>query len=133
MCILISRSSDKRQAKAERDILHAMAHTSPHPFTAGLKFAFQSANNLYLGKCIFNSIKVILTKFINNFIDLFNGYSIARNGLLSWWEFKTAYSKVWSFARGVGADVFRRACISYFPSTFVARAIQVYYLIMVAL
>jgi len=43
------RSSDKRQAKAERDILHAMGHTAPHPFTTGLKFAFQSENNLYLG------------------------------------------------------------------------------------
>jgi hypothetical protein len=43
------RSSDKRQAKAERDILHAMALKSPHPFTSGLKFAFQSENNLYLG------------------------------------------------------------------------------------
>ena len=43
------RSSDKRQAKAERDILHAMGHRAPHPFTAGLKFAFQSENNLYLG------------------------------------------------------------------------------------
>ena len=43
------RSSDRRQAKAERDILHAMGHTSPHPFTTGLKFAFQSENNLYLG------------------------------------------------------------------------------------
>lgn len=40
---------DKRQAMAERDILHAMSHTSPHPFTTGLKFAFQSENNLYLG------------------------------------------------------------------------------------
>ena len=43
------RSSDKRQAKAERDILHAMALKAPHPFTSGLKFAFQSENNLYLG------------------------------------------------------------------------------------
>lgn len=43
------RTSDKRQAKAERDILHAMALKSPHPFTSGLKFAFQSENNLYLG------------------------------------------------------------------------------------
>jgi serine/threonine protein kinase len=43
------RSSDKRQAKAERDILHAMALISPHPFTSTLKFAFQSENNLYLG------------------------------------------------------------------------------------
>ena len=43
------RSADKRQAMAERDILHAMAHSAPHPFTTGLKFAFQSANNLYLG------------------------------------------------------------------------------------
>lgn len=43
------RSSDKRQAKAERDILHAMSHQSPHPFTTGLKFAFQSVNNLYIG------------------------------------------------------------------------------------
>jgi len=33
----------------ERDILHAMALKSPHPFTSGLKFAFQSENNLYLG------------------------------------------------------------------------------------
>ena len=44
------RSSDKRQAKAERDILHVMALKSPHPFTSTLKFAFQSENNLYLGK-----------------------------------------------------------------------------------
>jgi hypothetical protein len=43
------RSSDKRQAKTERDILHSMANISPHPFTASLKFAFQSENNLYLG------------------------------------------------------------------------------------
>jgi hypothetical protein len=43
------RSSDKKQAKAERDILHAMGHLSPHPFTSSLKFAFQSENNLYLG------------------------------------------------------------------------------------
>lgn len=43
------RSSDRRQAKAERDILHAMTLKSPHPFTSGLKFAFQSENNLYLG------------------------------------------------------------------------------------
>lgn len=43
------RHADKRQAMAERDILHAMAHSAPHPFTTGLKFAFQSQNNLYLG------------------------------------------------------------------------------------
>lgn len=43
------RQSDRRQAKTERDILHAMSQTSPHPFTTGLKFAFQSENNLYLG------------------------------------------------------------------------------------
>ncbi len=43
------RSSDKRQAMVERDILHAMGHSDPHPFTTGLKFAFQSENNLYLG------------------------------------------------------------------------------------
>ena len=43
------RTSDKRQAKAERDILHAMNHAHPHPFVAKLKFAFQSENNLYLG------------------------------------------------------------------------------------
>jgi hypothetical protein len=60
------KSSDKRQAKTERDILVsfvrllqtmsmtysvqlAMGHISPHPFTAGLRFAFQSENNLYLG------------------------------------------------------------------------------------
>lgn len=43
------RSSDKRQAKAERDILHAMGHSARHPFITGLKFAFQSENNLYLG------------------------------------------------------------------------------------
>lgn len=43
------RSSDKRQAKAERDILFAMTLKAPHPFTSGLKFAFQSENNLYLG------------------------------------------------------------------------------------
>lgn len=40
---------DRRQAMAERDILHSMSHASPHPFTTGLKFAFQSENNLYLG------------------------------------------------------------------------------------
>lgn len=27
---------DRRQAMAERDILHSMSHTSPHPFTTGL-------------------------------------------------------------------------------------------------
>lgn len=43
------RSSDRRQAKAERDILYCMTLKAPHPFTSGLKFAFQSANNLYLG------------------------------------------------------------------------------------
>jgi len=43
------RSSDRRQARAERDILLSMAGKSPHPFTTGLKFAFQSENNLYLG------------------------------------------------------------------------------------
>lgn len=43
------RTSDKRQAKAERDILHSMTLKAPHPFTSGLKFAFQSENNLYLG------------------------------------------------------------------------------------
>lgn len=43
------RLVDKQQALAERDILHAMAHTCPHPFTTGLKFAFQSENNLYIG------------------------------------------------------------------------------------
>ena len=43
------RQSDRRQAKTERDILHAMSQTDPHPFTTGLKFAFQSENNLYLG------------------------------------------------------------------------------------
>ncbi len=43
------RSSDVKQFKAERDILHSMTHASPHPFTTGLKFAFQSENNLYLG------------------------------------------------------------------------------------
>lgn len=43
------RSSDKKQLRAERDILHSMSQKSPHPFTTGLKFAFQSENNLYLG------------------------------------------------------------------------------------
>ena len=43
------KQSDKRQLRAERDILHSMAEKSPHPFTTGLKFAFQSENNLYLG------------------------------------------------------------------------------------
>jgi serine/threonine protein kinase len=43
------RSSDRRQAKAERDILYVMTLKAPHPFTSGLKFAFQSENNLYLG------------------------------------------------------------------------------------
>lgn len=43
------RSSDRRQAKAERDILFCMTLKAPHPFTSGLKFAFQSENHLYLG------------------------------------------------------------------------------------
>jgi serine/threonine protein kinase len=43
------RNSDKKQLRAERDILHSMSQKSPHPFTTGLKFAFQSENNLYLG------------------------------------------------------------------------------------
>ena len=43
------KQSDKKQLRAERDILHSMAEKSPHPFTTGLKFAFQSENNLYLG------------------------------------------------------------------------------------
>ena len=43
------RHSDRKQAKTERDILLAMGHSDPHPFTTGLKFAFQSENNLYLG------------------------------------------------------------------------------------
>jgi hypothetical protein len=43
------RSSDRRQAKAERDILYCMTLKAPHPFTSGLKFAFQSENHLYLG------------------------------------------------------------------------------------
>ena len=47
------KTSDKKQLRAERDILHSMAEKSPHPFTTGLKFAFQSENNLYLGKCSF--------------------------------------------------------------------------------
>jgi serine/threonine protein kinase len=34
------RSSDRRQAKAERDILYCMTLKAPHPFTSGLKFAF---------------------------------------------------------------------------------------------
>ena len=45
----IRTNADKTQAKAERDILHAMSYSNPHPFTSGLKFAFQSENNLYLG------------------------------------------------------------------------------------
>ena len=45
----IRNNADRTQAKAERDILHAMSYSNPHPFTLGLKFAFQSANNLYLG------------------------------------------------------------------------------------
>jgi hypothetical protein len=50
------RSSDKRQAKTERDILHAMGQSNPHPFTTGLKFAFQSENNLYLGQFYLSSL-----------------------------------------------------------------------------
>jgi hypothetical protein len=33
------RSSDKKQAKAERDILHAMSNRHPHPFVAGKMLA----------------------------------------------------------------------------------------------
>jgi len=43
------KHSDKKQLRAERDILHSMTEKSPHPFTAALKLAFQSENNLYLG------------------------------------------------------------------------------------
>jgi hypothetical protein len=59
------RSSDKRQAKAERDILHAMGHRAPHPFTAGLKFAFQSENNLYLGMDYFpgGTLRELIKRF----------------------------------------------------------------------
>lgn len=59
------RTSDRRQAKAERDILHAMGHTAPHPFTAGLKFAFQSAHNLYLGMDYFpgGNLRELIKKY----------------------------------------------------------------------
>ena len=58
------RSSDKRQAKAERDILLAMSHTHSHPFTTGLKFAFQSTHNLYLGMDYFpgGNLKELIKK-----------------------------------------------------------------------
>lgn len=58
------RSSDKRQAKAERDILLAMSHNHSHPFTTGLKFAFQSAHNLYLGMDYFpgGNLKELIRK-----------------------------------------------------------------------
>ena len=58
------RSSDKRQAKAERDILLAMSHNHSHPFTTGLKFAFQSAHNLYLGMDYFpgGNLKELIKK-----------------------------------------------------------------------
>jgi len=59
------RTSDKRQAKAERDILHAMGHTAPHPFTAGLRFAFQSVNHLYLGMDYFpgGNLRELIKKY----------------------------------------------------------------------
>lgn len=59
------RTSDKRQAKAERDILHAMGHTAPHPFTAGLRFAFQSVNHLYLGMDFFpgGNLRELIKKY----------------------------------------------------------------------
>lgn len=58
------RSSDKRQAKAERDILLAMSNNHSHPFTTGLKFAFQSAHNLYLGMDYFpgGNLKELIRK-----------------------------------------------------------------------
>ena len=59
------RSSDKKQAMAERDILHAMAYSDPHPFTTGLKFAFQSANNLYIGMDYYSggNLKQLIQRF----------------------------------------------------------------------
>lgn len=59
------RMSDKRQAKTERDILLAMNLKSPHPFTAGLRFAFQSENNLYLGMDFFSggNLKELIKRF----------------------------------------------------------------------
>ena len=58
------RTSDRRQAKAERDILLAMANSNSHPFTTGLKFAFQSAHNLYLGMDYFpgGNLKELIKK-----------------------------------------------------------------------
>ena len=59
------RSSDRRQARAERDILLSMAGKDPNPFTTGLKFAFQSENNLYLGMEFLpgGSLKALVQRF----------------------------------------------------------------------
>jgi serine/threonine protein kinase len=42
-----------------------MAHTSPHPFTTGLKFAFQSENNLYIGMSFLcgGNLKQLIQRF----------------------------------------------------------------------
>jgi serine/threonine protein kinase len=58
-------NSDRRQAKVERDILHAMGNSSPHPFTARLKFAFQSEHNLYLGMDYFpgGNLRELIKRF----------------------------------------------------------------------
>ena len=59
------RTSDRRQAQAERDILLAMSRNNPHPFTTGLKFAFQSEKRLYLGMDFLpgGTLKALIQKF----------------------------------------------------------------------
>lgn len=60
------RSSDRKQAQAERNILLAMSRAeNMHPFTTGLKFAFQSEKRLYLGMDYLpgGTLKNLLQKF----------------------------------------------------------------------
>lgn len=106
------RSSDKRQAKAERDILHAMGHRAPHPFTAGLKFAFQSENNLYLGMDYFPG--GTLRELIKRFGCLPEVHSLTL--MIS----PCRYSR-FLLCAGVGEILHCRTCACNFTSAFVAR------------
>jgi len=79
------RTSDKRQAKAERDILHSMTLKAPHPFTSTLKFAFQSENNLYLGMDYIpgGNLRELIKKFkFLPEVDLVINVSVEFNQLL---------------------------------------------------
>jgi hypothetical protein len=110
------RSSDKRQAKAERDILHAMGHRAPHPFTAGLKFAFQSENNLYLGMDYFpgGTLRELIKRFgclpeVLIFLRCFDRYMLLIR-----------------FCAGLGSLLCSRAGVSNLTPALAARIVSRY-------